>query len=178
MKYYLVRSRYASCVLHYALNYYHSHHFGCSIIKIIHNSRIIWKFQCSNNVAIFFQGSTKKCNNLLCCPAIFKFCLAWKFLDACTLYNEKYNMSFESSIGMGSLINLHLLWVLRRKYEWLGGGRGLGARRERALDAVLTAGGETAGTWCAGASRQGERDKLYLWPISSLLGWWFLYKIS
>ena len=22
-----------------------------------------------------------------------------------------------------------VLWVLRRKYEWLGGGRGLGARR-------------------------------------------------
>jgi len=51
-----------------------------------------------------------------------------------------------------------LLWVLRRKYEWLGGGRGLGARRERALDAVLTAGGETAGTWRADARRQGERD--------------------
>ena len=51
-----------------------------------------------------------------------------------------------------------VLWVLRRKYEWLGGGRGLGARRERALDAVLTAGGETAGTWRADARRQGERD--------------------
>ena len=51
-----------------------------------------------------------------------------------------------------------MLWVLRRKYEWLGGGRGLGARRERALDAVLTAGGETAGTWRADARRQGERD--------------------
>ena len=57
-----------------------------------------------------------------------------------------------------------VLWVLRRKYEWLGGGRGLGARRERVLDAVLTAGGEAARKRCVGASRQGERDKLYLWP--------------
>ena len=57
-----------------------------------------------------------------------------------------------------------MLWVLRRKYEWLGGGRGLGARRGRLLDAVLTAGGEAARKRCVGASRQGERDKLYLWP--------------
>ena len=55
-----------------------------------------------------------------------------------------------------------VLWALRRKYEWLVGGRGLGSRRERVLDAVLAAGGETAGAWCEGAGRQGERDKLYL----------------
>ena len=71
---------------------------------------------------------------------------------------------------MSDIPDTRVLWVLWRKYEWLGGGRGLGARRERALDAVLAAGGETAGTWCAGARRQGERDKLYLWLISSLLG--------
>ena len=55
-----------------------------------------------------------------------------------------------------------VLWELRRKYEWLGGGRGLGARRERVLDAVLTAGGEEARERCVGASRQGERDRVYL----------------
>ena len=38
------------------------------------------------------------------------------------------------------------------------GGRGLGSRRERVLDAVLAAGGETAGAWCEGAGRQGERE--------------------
>jgi len=59
---------------------------------------------------------------------------------------------------MSDIPDTRVLWVLRRKYEWLGGGRGLGARRERALDAVLTAGGETAGTWRADARRQGERD--------------------
>ena len=60
--------------------------------------------------------------------------------------------------GAAEGVDTRVLWVLRRKYEWLGGGRGLGARRERALDAVLTAGGETAGTWRADARRQGERD--------------------
>ena len=52
------------------------------------------------------------------------------------------------------------------------------SRRERVLDAVLAAGGETADAWFAGARRQGERDKLYLWLIPSFLERGFLYIIS
>ena len=69
-----------------------------------------------------------------------------------------------------SNLKVLLLCVLRRKYEWEGGGRGEGSRRERARDAVLLTGVATGGKGCEHGVPGSERDKLYLWLISPLLG--------
>ena len=51
-----------------------------------------------------------------------------------------------------------VLWALRRKYEWLVGGRGLGSRRDDSLTPSWRPAARTAGAGREGAGRQGERD--------------------